>query len=89
MNPDERKRMFEEICATSDRLTELARRFDRLRWMAEKDTSDAFIDLAHAAGKMTEASLEQLSTLLDLMFIAQQKMPLTEAEKLLGRRPTA
>lgn len=86
MTPDERKRMIDTISETSDRLTELARRFDRLRWMAEKDASDAFVHLACAAGQMTEASLEQLSTLLDLMFIAQQKMPLTENQLLLAKR---
>lgn len=67
---DEQKRQIDEIRATSDRLTELARRFDSLRWMAEHDASGAFINLACAAGEMTEASLAQLSTLLDLMYRA-------------------
>lgn len=67
---DERKRQLDSIRATSDRLTEIARRFDNLRWMAENDASGAFINLADAAGKMTEASLEQLATLLDLMYRA-------------------
>lgn len=67
---DEQKRQLDEILATSDRLTELARRFDRLRWMAERDASGAFVNLACAAGKMTEASLAQLSTLLELMYRA-------------------
>ena len=66
----DRERNLDTIRHTSDRLTELARRFDNLRWMAEKDASDAFINLAMAAGKMTEASLEQLATLLDLMYRA-------------------
>lgn len=86
MDPDDRKRMIESINETSDRLTELARRFDRLRWMAEKDASDAFVQLACAAGQMTESSLSQLSTLLDLMFVAQQKMPLTESQRLMAKR---
>lgn len=73
MGEDERKRIIESICETSDRLTELARRYDRLRWMAQNDASGAFVRLADAAGKMTEASLSQLATLLDLMFTAQMK----------------
>lgn len=71
MTSDERKRLLESIRETSDRLTELGRRFDRLRWMAEKDSSEAFLRLADAAGKMTESSLSQLATLLDLLFAAQ------------------
>jgi hypothetical protein len=73
MSDDERKRKLDEIREISDRLTELARRFDRLRWMAEKDASTAFLRLAEAAGQMTEASLAQLATLLDLLFQAQMK----------------
>lgn len=67
---DDQKRQLESIQKTSDRLTELARRFDRLRWLAENDASGAFINIADAAGKMTQASLEQLATLLDLMYRA-------------------
>lgn len=74
MTDDDRKRMIDSIVGTSDRLTELARRFDRLRWMADKDSSGAFLQLADAAGKMTEASLSQLSTLLDILFTSQLKM---------------
>lgn len=73
MNDDERKRILESICETNDRLTELARRYDRLRWMADKDSSGAFLRLADAAGQMAESSLSQLATLLDLLFQAQMK----------------
>ena len=73
MTSDERSRCIESIRATSDRLTELARRYDGLHWMAEKDASDAFLNLADAAGKMAEASLQQLGTLLEIMFSAQAK----------------
>jgi hypothetical protein len=66
----ERERTLDDIRRISDRLTELARSFDNLRWMAENDASDAFLNLAMATGKMTEASLEQLATLLDLMYRA-------------------
>ena len=67
---DQRKQQLNSIRESSDRITELARRFDRLRWMAENDASGAFINLACAAGNMTEASLQQLATLLDLMYRA-------------------
>ena len=70
---DERKRLLDSIRETSDRLTELARRFDRLRWLAEKDASGHFLRMADAAGQMTESSLAQLATLLELLFIAQMK----------------
>jgi hypothetical protein len=74
MTDDERKRTMDSIVGVSDRLTELARRFDRLRWMAEKDSTDVFLKLTDAAGKMTESSLEQLSTLLDMLFTSQLKI---------------
>lgn len=74
MTADERKRALESIAEHSDQLNELGRRFDHLRWMAENDASDAFVELANAAGKMTTASLSQLATLLELMFTAQTKV---------------
>jgi hypothetical protein len=75
MATSNRERQLDVIRQTSDRLTELARRYDRLRWMAEKPiASDAFINLATAAGEMTTASLEQCSTLLEIMFNTQQKV---------------
>lgn len=76
MTDDDRKRLLDSIVATSDRLTEIARSFDRLRWMAEKDASGAFLQLADAAGKMTDASLSQLSALLDILYTTQFKMDL-------------
>lgn len=71
----ERERRLDAIRSTSDTLTELARRYDRLRWMAEQPAaSDAFLNLAEAAGKMTEASLDQLSALLDILFESNLKI---------------
>lgn len=67
----ERERRLDTIRETSDRLTELARRYDRLRWMAEQDCSESFLRLAEAAGVMTESSLAQLSTLLDILFASE------------------
>lgn len=72
----DRERRLDTIRQTSDRLTELARRYDRLRWMAEHpNATGAFLDLAEAAGLMTESSLGQLSTLLDILFSSQLKLP--------------
>lgn len=71
----ERQRQLDAIRQTSDKLTELARRYDRLRWMAERPvTSNAFINLATAAGEMTLASLDQCSTLLEIMFNANHAL---------------
>jgi hypothetical protein len=70
MTNDDRKRLLDSIRDTSDQLTEVARRFDRLRWMAEKDASGAFLNLADTAGKMTLASLSQMGTLLEILFNA-------------------
>ena len=72
---DLRKRQIESINKTSDRITELAHRFDNLRWMAEQPhRSDAFVNLACAAGELIEASLEQLATLLEILFNAGTKV---------------
>lgn len=71
----DREKRLDTIRATSDRLTELARRYDRLRWMAEKDNAtDAFINLAEAAGKITESSLEGTANILDILFSSQFKV---------------
>lgn len=71
---DIRKRHLDAIRQSSDRLTELARRYDRLRWMAEQDhRSEAFVNLACAAGELTSSQLESLGTLLEIMFNACQK----------------
>jgi len=69
----DRERRLDTIRETSDRLTELARRYDRLRWMAEQDCSKSFLRLAEAAGVMTESSLAQLGTLLDILFASEFK----------------
>lgn len=71
----DRERRIDAIRETSDRLTELARRYDRLRWMAEKDcATDAFINLAEAAGSITESSLKGTATILDILFSSQVKV---------------
>lgn len=67
-----RERRLDQIREHSDKLTELARQYDKLRWMAEKDSSGAFLDLAEAAGRMTLASLEQTATLLEILWKAGQ-----------------
>lgn len=69
----ERERALDEIRQTADRMQELARIYDRLRWMAEKDASDAFLTLALTAGKMTIAAHEQTATLLEILFEVDRK----------------
>ncbi|NJL44550.1 MAG: hypothetical protein HC945_04550 [Nitrosarchaeum sp.] len=67
----DREYRLDAIRQSSDRLTELARRYDRLRWMAEQThSSDAFVNLACAAGELTTSQLESLGTLLEIMFNA-------------------
>lgn len=67
----ERERRVDSIRKSSDRLTEMARRYDRLRWMAEqKHSSEAFVNLACAAGELASSQLESLGTLLEIMFNA-------------------
>lgn len=66
----DRERRLDQIREHSDKLTELARAYDRLRWMAEKDASGAFLDLAEAAGRMTLASLEQTATIIEILWKA-------------------
>lgn len=67
LTPDERARKLDAIRQSSDKLTELARHFDRMKFQAEKGSSDAFINLVDAAGRMTTSSLGQLATLLELV----------------------
>ena len=74
LTPDERARLLDSIRKHSDYLTQLSRQYDRLRWMAEKDPSDAFLNLADTAGKLTTANLQQLGALLDILFSAQLKL---------------
>jgi hypothetical protein len=74
MATTERDRRLDKIREYADKLTELARRYDRLKWMAEEEkTTDAFVVLAEAAGVMTVASLDQLGTLLEIMWNTQQR----------------
>lgn len=68
-----RERRLDNIRATADKLLGVARKYDELRWKAEQDGSDAFLALAEQAGKMTEASLDQLATLLELMWQVKDK----------------
>ncbi len=69
----ERERYVDAIRKSSDKLTELARRYDRLRWMAEQDCSGEFLALAEASGRLTDASLAQLATLLEILYDAERK----------------
>lgn len=72
--PD-RNRRLDQIGQYADQLTELARRYDRLRWMAEKDdSSDAFVALAEQAGSMTTASLQGLANLLEILWVGVGKV---------------
>lgn len=70
----ERERRLDKIREYSDKLIELGRRYDQLRWMAEKeDATDAFLCLAEAAGQMTVSSLCQLGNLLEILWTAREK----------------
>jgi hypothetical protein len=61
----------------TDRFNELAKAYDRLRILAEKDGStDAFLALVDAAGTLTTCGLDQLGRLLEAwqsLEIAQEK----------------
>ena len=71
MTDDERKRRLDGIRKHADWLHEVARRYDRLRWLAERgDCSEAFLDLAEAAGAMSIDSLRQTGTLLEMLHTA-------------------
>ncbi len=70
---NEREARLDRIREASDKLAELARRFDRLKFIAEEDSSDCFLVLVEAAGQMTLSSLDQLGTLLEIMFCAMQE----------------
>ena len=78
LTPDDRKRTLDRIVRHADHLTEVARRYDRLRYMAEKDCSDAFLMLADCAGDMACAQLDQLATMLEIMLNTKMH---EEAEK--------
>lgn len=69
----ERERRLDNIRKTADKILNVARGYDQLRWKAEQDGSDAFLVLAESAGKMTEASLDQLATLLEIMWGIDEK----------------
>ena len=68
MNENLRKHRLEQIAKHADKLTELSKAYDRLRWMAEEDASDAFLDLTEAAGQMTVDNLRQLGSLLEILW---------------------
>lgn len=69
-----RERRLDAIRRYSDQLTELGRRYDRLRWMAEREEcSDAFLTLAEAVGKLSIASLQQLGALLEILRTAHDR----------------
>lgn len=70
MSGDNQQRRLDSIRETSRRLEGLARAYDRLRWMAEQPHStDAFLDLADTAGKLTLDRLDQLDQLGALLEI--------------------
>lgn len=74
MKVDDRKRRVEAIRKHADQLHEIARRYERLRWMAEEEkTSTAFLELAEAAGDMTVSSMQQLGTLLAILWRSGKK----------------
>jgi len=70
----ERERRLDAIRQHADRLNEISRGYDRLRWMAEQETSsDAFLALAETAGIMTLSFLQQTATLLEILWKAGSK----------------
>lgn len=77
-----RNHRLDAIRKYSDHLTEISRAYDRLRWMAEqKSSSDAFVVLAESAGAMTIDSLQQLSSLLDILWRAENRVERSENDK--------
>lgn len=70
----DRERRLDVIRRRSDRFTELARQYDRLRYAAEKPTSsEPFIRLTEQAGLMVDEGLNQAGHLLELLFSLSQK----------------
>lgn len=71
MTNDERKRTLEAINLAADKIVEVGRAFDRMRFQCEKPaTTDAFLQLTHTAGAMTLANLDHLATLLECLYRA-------------------
>lgn len=72
MTPDERKHAIERIRKTEDRLEKIYKGFSRIRWMAEQeDRSEAFLNVAVAAGKLTENGLEEVANFMDILTSAR------------------
>lgn len=70
----DRERRLDEIRKTSDKLTEVARAFERIRWMAEQPhRSEAFVDFACTAGRLVEDQLQSAATLLEILTNADIK----------------
>jgi len=70
---DERKQRLDAIRKYSDILTELARAYDRLRWMAEQEGhTDAFLALAEAAGSLTLDGMRQTATVLGILMRSEK-----------------
>lgn len=64
----DRQRRLDEIRAIAERLENIAKHYGKLRWMAEQPTAtDAFLDLAEAAGRLTVDSLDRTAALLDIL----------------------
>lgn len=68
MTTDERKQALEDIAKVADQLDEVARRFKRLRNLAnELNPSEPFVVLVHTAGLMARDRLHELGTLLEIL----------------------
>lgn len=76
MTPDDRSRLLESINESADKIVEIGRAFDRMRFQCEKPaTTDAFLQLTNQAGKLTLGSLDQLATLLECLYDAGVSRP--------------
>lgn len=72
---DKRDQRLDQIRKTADRLEELAKSYQRLRWLAEQENaSDVFIALAETCGMMTTCSLRQLGATMEMLWSAQEKV---------------
>ena len=70
-----REQRLDAIRATADRLTKLARGFESLRWLAEHDdASPAFLVMVESAGQLAEENLDQLSSLITILWKINQEV---------------
>jgi len=74
MSELDRQQRLDAIRKYSDKLTDLARAYDRLRWMAEQPgRTDAFMTLAEAAGALTIDGLAQTATVLEILMRSEKE----------------